>query len=53
MKKRMKTTTAKRMESMTLSIPAPKVRLPRIPQRGATFRSGKEYSRKEGKRVSD
>jgi len=51
MARQMKAVQPRKRESMTLTIPAPKARMPRIPQRGATFRSGKEYRRKEGKRV--
>ncbi len=49
--RQMKQVTARKQESMTLTIPAPKMRMPRIPQRSATFRSGKQYNRKDGKRI--
>jgi hypothetical protein len=41
----MKTTTPKKKDDTTIVVPAPKVRMPRIPQRGATFKSGKDYKR--------
>lgn len=49
--KKMKTVTPKKEESNVLKIPAPALRLRKPPQRAATFKSGKEYSRKAGKSV--
>lgn len=47
----MKTVTMRKTESNIITIDQPKTRMPRIVQRSATFKSGKSYNRKAGKRV--
>jgi hypothetical protein len=50
--KALKTVTAKKEESMTLVLPAPKMRARGIQQRGQVFKNRKAYDRKQTKRFN-